>query len=85
MATAQIIESYDSLYEKICDDAPEGQDLISEEQFEKSIDELYTADFIVYRRQDDNLFIGARPGLMWAHIHIIDDPIKKKYIAVFDR
>ena len=80
MANAQIIESYDSLYEKICDDVPDGQDLITEEQFEKSIDELYTVGFIVYRRQDDNLFIGARPGLMWAHIHIIDDPIKKNIL-----
>ena len=85
MATTQIIESYDSLYEKICDDTPDGQEIISEEQFEKSIDELYTVDFIVYRRQDDNLFIGARPGLMWADFQSIDDPIKKKYIALFDR
>jgi hypothetical protein len=80
MATTQIIESYDSLYEKICDDTPDGQEIISEEHFEKSIDELYTADFIVYRRQDDNLFIGARPGLMWADFHSIDDPIKKNIL-----
>ena len=82
MAAAQIIESYDSLYEKLCDDVQEGQEIISEEQFEKSIDELYIVGFIVYRRQDDNLFIEARQGLRWADFHIIDDPIKKIYCCI---
>jgi hypothetical protein len=81
MAATQIIESYESLYEKLRDDAQEGQEQISEEQFEKSIDELHTAEFIVFRRQDDNVFIEARPGLMWADIHVIDEPIKKNILV----
>jgi|LauGreDrversion4_2_1035121.scaffolds.fasta_scaffold05398_3 hypothetical protein len=80
MTTTQNIESYDSLYEKLRDDTPDGQELISEEQYEKSIDELHTTGYIVFRRQDDNLFIGGRPGLMWADIHSIDDPIKKNIL-----
>lgn len=80
MATTQIIESYDSLYEKICDDTQEGQDPISEEQFEQRMDELFTTGFIVHRRHEDNIFIGGRPGLNWADIHIIDEPIKKNIL-----
>ena len=80
MTTTQIIESYDSLYEQICDDTPEGQPLISEEQFDNSIDELHTAEFIVYLTHDDNRFIGARPDLRWPDIHSIDEPIKKNIL-----
>lgn len=80
MSTTQNIESYDSLYEKMCDDTPDGQDPISEEQFNRGIDELHTTDYIVFRRHEDNVFIEARPGLKWSDIHIIDDPIKKNIL-----
>ena len=51
MSTTQIIESYDSLYEKIIDDCLDGQDPISEEQFVQRMDELYTAGAIVTGKQ----------------------------------
>ena len=80
MATTQLIESYESLYEKLCDDTTEGEDPISEDQFEQRIDELLTAGFIVHRRHEDNIFIEARPGLKWSDIHSIDEPIKKNIL-----
>jgi hypothetical protein len=78
--TTQIIESYDSLYEKLLDDTPDGQDPISEEHFNKRMDELFTTGFIVHRRLEDNIFIEARPGLKWSDIHNIDDSIKKNIL-----
>jgi hypothetical protein len=78
--TTQIIESYDSLYEKLLDDTQDGQDPISEEQFNKRMDELYTTGFIVHRRLEDNIFIEVRPGLKWSDIHNIDDSIKKNIL-----
>jgi hypothetical protein len=81
MATnTQIIESYDSLYEKICDDIQEGQEPITEEQFDQRMDELLTAGYIVHRRHEDDVFIEARPGLKWSDFHSIDEPIKKNIL-----
>lgn len=82
MATTQIIESYESLYEKLCDDTIEGEDPISEEQFEQRIEELFTTGYIVHRRHEDNIFIEARPGLKWSDIHNIDESIKKIYYYI---
>ena len=80
MSTTQIIESYDSLYEKICDDCLDGQDPISEDVFYQRMDELLTAGFLVPRRHEDNIFIEARPGLKWSGFHSIDEPIKKNIL-----
>lgn len=80
MSTTQIIESYDSLYEKICDDCLDGQDPISEDVFYQRMDELLTAGFLVHRRHEDNIFIEARPGLKWSDFHSIDEPIKKNIL-----
>ena len=80
MTTTQIIESYESLYEKLCDDTQDGQDPISEEQFDQRIEELLTAGFIVHRRHEDDVFIEARHGLKWSDIHSIDEPIKKNIL-----
>lgn len=80
MATTPIIESYESLYEKLCEDTPDGQEPILEEQFENRIDELLTAGFIVHRRHEDDVFIEARHGLKWSDIHSIDEPIKKNIL-----
>jgi len=78
--TTTVIESYESLYDKLCDDTIDGQDPISEEQFSQHIDELITAEFIVHRRHEDNIFVEARPGLKWADIYNIDEPIKKNIL-----
>jgi hypothetical protein len=80
MTTTQIIESYESLYEKLCDDTQDGQEPISEEQFDQRIEELLTAGFIVHRRHEDDVFIEACHGLKWSDIHSIDEPIKKNIL-----
>ena len=79
-STTPVIESYESLYEKLCDDTPDGEEPISEIQFERRIEELLTTEFIVHRRHEDNLFIEARAGLKWADIHCIDEPVKKNIL-----
>jgi hypothetical protein len=80
MSTTQIIESYESLYEKICEETVDGQDPISEDVFYQRMDELFTAGYIVHRRHEDNIFIEARPGLKWSDFHSIDEPIKKNIL-----
>lgn len=81
MTTTQSIESYEYLYEKICDDTTlDGEDPISGEQFDLHMDELFTAGFIVHRRHEDDIFIEARIGLKWSDIHGIDEPIKKSIL-----
>jgi len=77
---SQIIESYDSLYSKLCEDLPDGQDPISEEQFDQRMDELSTAGYIEHRRHEDDIFISARPGLKWSDFHSIDEPVKKNIL-----
>ncbi len=74
---SQKIESFDSLYEKILDDIPEGQDPPTEDDIEQRLDELLTAGFIVNHRHEDDVYFVARPGLKWADFHDIDEPIKK--------
>jgi hypothetical protein len=78
--TSQIIESYDSLYSKLCEDLPDGQDPISEEQFDQRMDELSSAGYIEHRRHEDDIFISARPGLKWSDFHSIDEPVKKNIL-----
>ncbi len=80
MATSPKIESFESLYDKVCEDTPDGQDPISERQFDRHLDELSTAGYIVYRSLEDNVLIEARPGLKWSDIHDIDEPNKKNIL-----
>ena len=78
--TTKIIETVDSLYDKILDDTPDGQDPISEEEFYKKMEQLFMDGFIIHRRLEDNIFIEARDGLKWSDIHSIDDLIKKNIL-----
>jgi hypothetical protein len=80
MTTTLSLETFDDIYDQICEDLPDGEDPISEEEFEQHIDDLFTEGVIVKKIHEDKLFIECHPGFKWANIQNIDEPIKKNIL-----
>jgi len=70
----KIQDNVEGLYDKLKGD---NDDFIDEHAFERKVDELVELHYIETSIYDDSVLYSARPGLKWADIVDIDDPVKK--------